>query len=141
MNARYALNAANARWGSLYDAFYGTDIIPESPGREKGNSYNAARGELVVEKVASILDEVFPLAGASHTDVVSYGIGEGTDGKRELRAIINDGNSTGLQKSEQFVGFLGEPDPTSILLKHNGLHFEVQIDRDHNVGAGTPCWC
>ena len=138
MNARYALNAANARWGSLYDAFYGTDIIPESPGREKGNSYNAARGELVVEKVASILDEVFPLAGASHTDVVSYGIGEGTDGKRELRAIINDGNSTGLQKSEQFVGFLGEPDPTSILLKHNGLHFEVQIDRDHNVGAVHP---
>ena len=138
MNARYALNAANARWGSLYDAFYGTDIIPESPGREKGNSYNAARGELVVEKVASILDEVFPLAGASHTDVVSYGVGEGTDGKRELRAIINDGNSTGLQKSEQFVGFLGEPDPTSILLKHNGLHFEVQIDRDHNVGAVHP---
>ena len=138
MNARYALNAANARWGSLYDAFYGTDIIPESPGREKGNSYNAARGELVVEKVASILDEVFPLAGASHTDVVSYGIGEGTDGKRELRAIINDGNSTGLQKSEQFVGFLGEPDPTSILLKHNGLHFDVQIDRDHNVGAVHP---
>ena len=138
MNARYALNAANARWGSLYDAFYGTDIIPESPGREKGNSYNAARGELVVEKVASILDDVFPLAGASHTDVVSYGIGEGTDGKRELRAIINDGNSTGLQKSEQFVGFLGEPDPTSILLKHNGLHFEVQIDRDHNVGAVHP---
>ena len=138
MNARYALNAANARWGSLYDAFYGTDIIPESPGREKGNSYNAARGELVVEKVASILDEVFPLAGTSHTDVVSYGIGEGTDGKRELRAIINDGNSTGLQKSEQFVGFLGEPDPTSILLKHNGLHFEVQIDRDHNVGAVHP---
>ena len=138
MNARYALNAANARWGSLYDAFYGTDIIPESPGREKGNSYNAARGELVVEKVASILDEVFPLAGASHTDVVSYGIGEGTDGKRELRAIINDGNSTGLQESEQFVGFLGEPDPTSILLKHNGLHFEVQIDRGHNVGAVHP---
>ena len=138
MNARYALNAANARWGSLYDAFYGTDIIPESPGREKGNSYNAARGELVVEKVASILDDVFPLAGASHTDVVSYGIGEGADGKRELRAIINDGNSTGLQESEQFVGFLGEPDPTSILLKHNGLHFEVQIDRDHNVGAVHP---
>ena len=70
--------------------------------------------------------------------MVSYGIGEGTDGKRELRAIINDGNSTGLQKSEQFVGFLGEPDPTSILLKHNGLHFEVQIDRDHNVGAVHP---
>ena len=138
MNARYALNAANARWGSLYDAFYGTDIIPESPGREKGNSYNAARGELVVEKVASILDEVFPLVGASHTDVISYGIGESSDEKRAFRAIINDGNSTGLLETEQFVGFLGEPDPTSILLKHNGLHFEIQIDRDHNVGAVHP---
>ena len=138
MNARYALNAANARWGSLYDAFYGTDIIPESPGREKGNSYNAARGELVVEKVASILDEVFPLVGASHTDVISYGIGESSDEKRAFRAIINDGNSTGLLETEQFVGFLGEPDPTSILLKHNGLHFEIQIDRDHNVGSVHP---
>ena len=138
MNARYALNAANARWGSLYDAFYGTDIIPESPGKEKGSSYNPARGELVVEKVASILDEVFPLAGASHSDVVSYAIGVGPDEKRELRAVLNDGNSTGLLDTGMFVGYVGEAEPSSILFKHNGLHFEVQVDRDHSVGALHP---
>ena len=138
MNARYALNAANARWGSLYDAFYGTDIIPESPGKEKGSSYNPARGDLVVAKVASILDEVFPLAGASHSDVARYAIGVGSDERRELRAVLNDGNSTGLLDSEMFAGYVGEAEPSSILLKHNGLHFEVQIDRKHNVGSVHP---
>ncbi len=138
MNARYALNAANARWGSLYDAFYGTDIIPESPGKEKGSTYNPARGALVVEKVASILDEVFPLAGASHSDAASYAIGVGSDERRELRVVLNDGNSTGLVDSELFVGYVGEAEPSSILLKHNGLHFEVQVDRAHNVGAVHP---
>ena len=138
MNARYALNAANARWGSLYDAFYGTDIIPEVPGKEKGSSYNPARGELVVERVATILDEVFPLDGASHSGVVNYAIGEGADEKRELRVVLNDGNSTGLLNPENFVGYAGDAEPSSILLKHNGLHFEIQIDREHSVGAVHP---
>ena len=138
MNARYAINAANARWGSLYDAFYGTDVIPETSGREKGSSYNPARGELVVQKVASILDEVVPLEGASHLDAITYAIGSDSSGLRELRVILNDGNSTGLVMPDSFVGYLGEAEPSAILLKHNGLHFEIQIDRAHNVGSAHP---
>jgi malate synthase len=138
MNARYALNAANARWGSLYDAFYGTDIIPEEPGREKGTSYNPARGELVVAKVAGILDDVVPLEGASHSDVTQYLIGAADGGERQLRVVLNDGGNTGLVDPDQFIGYLGEDDPKSILLKHNGLHLEIQVDRDHNVGAVHP---
>jgi malate synthase len=137
MNARYALNAANARWGSLYDALYGTDIIPEEPGREKGSSYNPARGELVVARAAEFLDQTVPLAGASHRDVISYGIGSG-NGIKQLRAILNDGNNTGLVDEDQFVGFVNEDDPSALLLKHNGLHIEIQIDRKHPVGAVHP---
>ena len=134
MNARYALNAANARWGSLYDALYGTDIIPEEPGREKGASYNPARGELVVARAAEFLDQAVPLDGASHRDVISYGIGS-SNGIRQLRAILNDGNNTGLVDPDQFVGFVNEDDPSAILLKNHGLHVEIQIDRNHPVGA------
>jgi malate synthase len=134
MNARYALNAANARWGSLYDALYGTDIIPEEPGREKGSSYNPARGELVVARAAQFLDDTVPLDGASHRDVIAYGIGAGPGG-RELRALVEGGGNTGLADPEQFVGFVDEDDPKVVLLKHNGLHIEIQIDRDHPVGA------
>ena len=119
MNARYALNAANARWGSLYDAFYGTDIIPESPGKGKGTSYNPARGELVVARVAEVLDAMVPLAQGSHSDVVAYGIGASDDGQRQLRAILQDGGNTPLADPKQFVGFVGEPEPSSILLVHN----------------------
>ncbi len=138
MNARYALNAANARWGSLYDALYGTDILPETPGREKGTSYNPARGELVVARAAEYLDAMAPLAGASHTDVTVYAIGAGDDGVRQLRVILADGNSTGLDDPAQFVGFVNEEEPTLILLKNNNLHLEIQIDRDHPVGAVHP---
>ncbi|MGA1372282.1 MAG: malate synthase G [Pseudomonadales bacterium] len=134
MNARYALNAANARWGSLYDALYGTDVIPETPGREKGASYNPARGELVVARAAEFLDQTVPLAGASHRDVILYAIGVGS-GDRQLRAILNDGNSTGLEETAQFVGFVNEADPSALLLRHNDLHIEIQIDRSHPVGA------
>jgi malate synthase len=137
MNARYALNAANARWGSLYDALYGTDILPEEPGREKGRSYNPARGELVVARAAQFLDDAVPLAGASHRDVVAYGIGEG-DGGRQLRAILDDGGNTGLADPDQFVGFVGEHDPSVVLLRNNGLHVEIQIDPRHPVGAVHP---
>ena len=135
MNARYAINAANARWGSLYDAFYGTDIIPESPGREKGGSYNPARGELVVERVASILDAVFPLSDGSHANVAAYGVGSSSDGKRELRAILDNGGNTSLKSPGQFVGFVNESEPSNILLQNNGLHFDILIDPKHPVGA------
>ena len=138
MNARYALNAANARWGSLYDAFYGTDIIPEEPGREKGSSYNPARGELVVARVAAVLDEVVPLAQGSHSDVVSYGIGMDASGVGHLRCILSDGGNTALRDESQFVGFEGEADPSSILLQHNGLHLDILIDREDPVGAVNP---
>jgi len=137
MNARYALNAANARWGSLYDAFYGTDIIPEEPGREKGSSYNPARGELVVARVAQVLDEVTPLAHGSHGDVVSYGIGMDASGVAHLRCILSDGGNTALKDESQFVGFVGE-EPSSILLQHNGLHLDILIDREDPVGAVNP---
>ncbi|MGD8829808.1 MAG: malate synthase G, partial [Pseudomonadales bacterium] len=138
MNARFSLNAANARWGSLYDAFYGTDVIPESPGREKGTSYNPARGELVVARAAEFLDASVPLAGASHSEVVAYGVGADAAGNRQLRAVLQDGGNTGLKDPEQFVGFVDEADPSSVLLKHNGLHIDIQIDRDHPVGAAHP---
>ena len=135
MNARFALNAANARWGSLYDAFYGTDVIPESPGREKGTSYNPARGELVVERAAKELDAIVPLAGASHADVTAYEVVD-TDGRYELRATTGE-TSTPLAEPSQFAGVTGDApgEPTSVLLRHNGLHIEIQIDRGHHVGA------
>ena len=137
MNARFALNAANARWGSLYDALYGTDLIPESPGREKGNSYNPARGELVIERAAQELDRVVPLSGASHADVTAYRI-VGAGGSRALEAATASG-TVPLATPSQFVGFNGSPaEPSSVLLRHNGLHIEIQVDRDHDVGAVHP---
>ncbi len=138
MNARYALNAANARWGSLYDAFYGTDVITEAPGREKGTSYNPARGELVIAKAAEFLDRVVPLAGASHTQVRLYAIGSGTEGNN-LRAVLADGGNIGLVAPPQFCGHVGdEGEPEALLLRHNGLHIELQIDRSHDVGRAHP---
>jgi malate synthase len=137
MNARYAINAANARWGSLYDALYGTDVLPEEPGREKGTSYNPGRGELVVSRAAEFLDASVPLAGASHTEVVAYGIGDDA-GRCQLRAILEDGGNTGLENPDQFVGFVNEDDPSSVLLVNNGLHIEIQIDREHQVGRAHP---
>ena len=137
MNARFALNAANARWGSLYDALYGTDLIPESPGREKGNSYNPVRGELVIERAAQELDGVVPLSGASHADVTAYRVVGAGDG-RTLEATTAAG-AVALATPSQFVGFNGSPDePSSVLLRHNGLHVEIQVDRSHDVGAVHP---
>ena len=137
MNARYALNAANARWGSLYDALYGTDVLPEEPGREKGSSYNPARGELVIARAAAFLDEVVPLDNASHNDVVGYLIGSGRDGNA-LRAVLADGGDTGLADPAQFRGHVGGDEPNAVLLRNNGLHIELQIDRTHDVGAAHP---
>ncbi|MGI9327870.1 MAG: malate synthase G [Pseudomonadales bacterium] len=133
MNARYALNAANARWGSLYDAFYGTDVIPETPGREKGDRYNPARGELVVAKAAEVLDAAVPLASGSHGDALEYAVSDGAT--PQLRVLLTDGGNTGLADPAQFVGYQGEDSLQSVLLKHNGLHLEIQIDREHSVGS------
>ncbi len=137
MNARYALNAANARWGSLYDAFYGTDIIDETPGREKGNSYNPARGELVVERTARVLDDIVPLAQGSHADVSSYFV-DALNGGFALGVTLSSGARTGLSDPSQFAGFVGEDEPSIVLLRHHNLHIEIQVDRSHEVGAAHP---
>jgi malate synthase len=133
MNARFALNAANARWGSLYDAFYGTDVIAESDGREKTATYNTVRGDAVIAKAASFLDEAVPLTSASHTEIVEYKIDGGI-----LRAVTEIGDSVYLKNTSQLVGFRGEPEtPSAVLLRNNGLHIEIQIDKGHPVGAAS----
>ena len=134
LNARFALNAANARWGSLYDAFYGTDIIPEGVGTEKGTSYNPQRGDLVVARVAEELDKIVPLGSGSHADAISYFITQ-TGGVYEL-GVRTTAEKTELGNPDQFVGFQGNDDgePDCVLLRHNGLHIEIHIDRNHSVG-------
>ncbi len=135
-NARYALNAANARWGSLYDALYGTDAIPETEGRERGtgengSGYNARRGEAVIARGRLLLDEALPLAGGSHADAASYAVAGG-----RLVVSLRSGQSVGLADPAGFAGFSGEPAaPERILLVHHGLHLEVVIDRAHRIGA------
>lgn len=130
MNARYALNAANARWGSLYDALYGTDAISEDNGAEKGQGYNPARGAKVIAFGRDFLDESAPLAGASHQDSAGYSIQNG-----QLCVALRDGGETGLESPSQLAGYTGSAsNPDAVLLKHNGLHFEIQIDRDSQIG-------
>ncbi|MCH1487999.1 MAG: malate synthase G [Pseudomonadales bacterium] len=129
-NARFALNAANARWGSLYDALYGTNAIPETDGCERSGPYNPARGDKVIAFAKSLLDEVAPLKEASHSEVAAYGI---TDGA--LQATLINNSNTGLIDCTQFVGYQGAPEaPDAVLLKNNGLHIEIQIDRTHSIG-------
>ena len=130
MNARFALNAANARWGSLYDALYGTDVISEEGGAEKVGAYNQVRGDKVVAYARGFLDTAAPLEEGSHADVTDYQIRNG-----ELIAGIEGNGEVGLANKSQLVGFSGsENAPTSIFLVNNGLHIEIQIDPNHPIG-------
>lgn len=132
-NARYALNAANARWGSLYDALYGTDVIDESNGQEKGKGYNPKRGAEVVKFAKDFLDKNFPLAKGKYSDVTGFSIKNG-------KLVIKQGDTTTeLQNPEKFVGYVGDASqPTGILLKNNGLHVEIQIDPSTPIGEDDP---
>jgi malate synthase len=132
-NARFALNAANARWGSLYDAFYGTDLIPEDAGCEKGSSFNPARGRKVIAMAAALLDEVAPLAGGSHADVAAYELDE-TGSLVTLSVRMANGSATELANPGQFIGYAGRDRAYSVLLRQNGLHAELLVDREHPVG-------
>jgi malate synthase len=128
-NARYALNAANARWGSLYDALYGTDALPDTDGAGRGRGYNPVRGAKVVERAKQILDQTAPVAGGSHAGAKSYQVQDG--------ALLVDGKK--LADPAQFVGYRGDPaNPTAVLLRQHGTHLEIHIDRANPIGAADP---
>lgn len=130
MNARFALNACNARWGSLYDALYGTDAISEDGGAEKGQGYNKVRGDKVIAFARAFLDEAAPLAAGSHVDATRYSLHDG-----KLVVTLKGGSNSGLRDDAQLIGYQGDAAaPHAILLKHNGLHFEIQIDSSTPVG-------
>ena len=132
MNARFALNASNARWGSLYDALYGSTVISEEGGAEKNTGgYNKVRGDKVIAYARGVLDTAAPLASGSHADSTSYTIEGG-----KLVVALKDGSTTGLAEESKLAGYLGDAAaPTSVLIKNNGLHIEIQIDADSPVGS------
>jgi malate synthase len=132
-NARFAINAANARWGSLYDAFYGTDAIPETDGATRAGAYNPVRGRRVIDTVRALLDQAVPLDGASHRDVTAYAVTDGGLTARTQTGIVT------LADPAAFVGYGGDPAaPSGVLLRHHGLHLELVIDRDGAIGATDP---
>jgi len=133
-NARFALNASNARWGSLYDALYGTNAISEAGGAEKGQGYNPIRGAKVIEFARKHLDNVAPLASGSHVGSIAYCIAGGA-----LEVTLNDGSKSTLAQPERYLGYQGSASsPSAILLKNNGLHVEIQVNPEHNVGRDDP---
>ena len=131
-NARYALNAANARWGSLYDALYGTDAIPETDGAEKGTGYNPVRGAKVIAYARHVLDRTAPLKKGSHVDSIAYTVVDG-----ELSVTLKNGRRVGLDKPKRFIGYQGDAAaPSSVLFQHHGLHLDLRIGRSTVTGAG-----
>ncbi len=134
MNARYALNAANARWGSLYDALYGTDVISEEDGATRAGGYNPLRGNKVIAWARDFLDAYCPLSSGSHAQATAYTVVGG-----KLQVVLQEGQITALADPAQFQGYAGEPNaPTNILLRHNGLHIDIQIDPSSAIGATDP---
>ena len=134
MNARFSLNAANARWGSFYDALYGTDVISEENGQERSGPYNPTRGDAVIEFSKQFLDKTIPLTGGSYSDVTSFNI---TD--NGLEVLLSNQEKAHIENPDQFKGYQGERDnPTAILFKNNGLHLEIQIDKNDSVGKDDP---
>ena len=132
MNARYALNAANARWGSLYDALYGTDVIPEDGGAEKGRAYNPVRGAKVIAYARQVLDAATPLTEGSHADATGYAVAGG-----KLQVFLANGEIAGLKDPAQFAGYRGDAGrPDAVLLVKNGLYIEIVIDPAHPIGRG-----
>jgi malate synthase len=133
-NARYALNAANARWGSLYDALYGTDALSEDGGAQRGPGYNAVRGAKVIEYCRHVLDRTAPLKHGSHVRAINYRVVDGA-----LEVSLRDGRTTGLARPAQFLGYQGDAAaPTGVLLVHNGLHLDIRIDKTHPIGRDDP---
>ncbi len=134
LNARFALNAANARWGSLYDALYGTDVISEDDGAGRAGGYNTVRGDKVVAYARRFLDDVVPLAGAGYRDVARFLVEDGS-----LEVVLGNDDVTGLVDPAQFAGYTGEPTaPTSVLLVNHGLHIEILIDPSSPIGSTDP---
>ena len=134
MNARFSLNAANARWGSFYDALYGTDVISEENGQERSGPYNPTRGDAVIEFSKQFLDKTIPLTEGSYSDVTSFNI---TD--NGLEVLLSNQEKAHIKNPDQFKGYQGERDnPTAILFKNNGLHLEIQIDKNDSVGKDDP---
>jgi len=134
LNARYALNAANARWGSLYDALYGTDAISEADGCAKGPGYNEKRGAKVIEYARYVLDRTVPLKAGSHIDSIGYSVVQG-----QLQVALKGGKTSPLANPKQLVGYQGDAaHPSSVLLIHNGLHLDIQINAKHPIGANDP---
>jgi len=134
LNARFALNAANARWGSLYDALYGTDAISEDDGAERGGGYNRVRGDKVIAYARRLLDDAVPLSSGSYAAATAFRVVDS-----QLQVELGDSSQVGLADPTQFVGYTGDPDdPASLLLINHGLHIEILIDRDSPIGSTDP---